>query len=111
MKKILFVLLAFGVGIGLFAQYKPTFTKGGNTNLKVLKPVKTIDNMDNSVIGSQSYNPFVSPKSTLDDPSTMVTTYDLQTNDSMGRRVYHYAEGTMGAVATWSGTTSGTAFP
>jgi hypothetical protein len=111
MKKILLVMLAMGVSIGLFAQYKPTFTKGGNTNLKALKPVKAIDNADNTVIGSQAFNPFVSPKSTLDDPSTMVTTYDLQTNGSMGRRTYLYSDGTIGAVATFSATTSGTAFP
>jgi hypothetical protein len=108
MKKILFILLAFGVGAGLFAQYKPTFTKGGNTDIKALKPVKALDDI---VVGSQSFNPFVTPKSVLDDPSTMVTTYDLQTNAAMAPRVYRYPDGTVGAVTTWSAATSGTTFP
>jgi hypothetical protein len=78
-------------------------------NVMAPLPLRGLDNA--GLVGSQEYNPTVSVKSTLDDPSTMVTTYDLQTNATGMSRIYRYPDATIGAVATWSATTSGTTFP
>lgn len=99
MKKVFLFLLAFGIGLGLFAQYRPLSTKGGNVNFKAVRPVKA---MDDAVIGSQVINPNVAPKSVLDDTSTMVTVYDLQTNAANCPRLQRFPDGTFGATCTWS---------
>lgn len=101
MKNFFFVLLAFGVGAGVFAQMRPHFPKGGNKDLSV--PV-TQRGIENSVIGSRSSNPIIAAKSVLTDPFTMETSYDLQTNAADMRRIYRYPDGTIGTVCTWSAT-------
>jgi len=103
MKKFLFFLLAFGIGIGVFAQVRPHFLNGGNKNFKA--PTRGMA-IDNTVVGLQSFNPIVTPKSVLDDPSTMVSTYDEQTNAAIAPRAYLYPDGTIAAVCTWSASTS-----
>ena len=102
MKKIFFLLLTFGVVIGVFAQVRPHFPKGGGTIGKQALPVVTLN--DNTIVGSQAVNPTVSTKSVLSDFSTMETTYDMQTNSSIAPRCYRYPNGTIGAVAIWSKT-------
>jgi len=59
---------------------------------------------DNSWIGGNPENGYVSSKSVMDNPSTMITTYDLQANASIGgQRLYFWlSDNTMAAVATWS---------
>jgi hypothetical protein len=101
MKKFLFVLFAFGFVIGVFAQLRPHFPKGGNTNITTLKTNKAIENI---VVGAQSANPIVTTKSVLSDYSTMETSYDAQSNASVAQRVYRYPDGSIGATCTWSKT-------
>lgn len=110
MKKNFFLLLACGIGIGVFAQVRPHFPKGVNKTFTARADDRVIDN-DNIIIGSRIYNPIISVKSTLYDSSTAVTTYDCQTNRTDMNRIYRYPDGTIGVVCTWSASTIGTAFP
>jgi hypothetical protein len=108
MKKLLPFLMVLTLLLllltGAIGQSHHVFPKGKN-NFKAVKHDRTIDNADRFV-GSQSYNPTVSVKSVLDDPSTAVTIYDLQTEGSTSPRIYRYPDGTIGAVCTWSATSS-----
>jgi len=111
---IKFTLLLISVSLVLWsssgiAQLRPVFPKV-KKDIKSPGQVKAIDNAE-GVVGSQFYNPTVSFKSALDDTSTAVTTYDMQTNKTDLNRIYLYPDGTIGAVCTWSATTSGSTFP
>lgn len=101
MKKftLIFLALAF-VAVGM-AQQSPSFTAGKFT-AKALKnntPLKGTE-----WIGSKPVNHYSSTKATLEDPSTMVTKYDLQSNSSTQNRLYLFPDGTIGATAQWSHT-------
>jgi hypothetical protein len=112
MKPHIFYLIALNFVLWSFsglAQTRPFFPKV-KRDVIAIKPVPGSDNVS-AVIGSQKYNPTVSVKSALDDPSTMVTTYDLQTNASDMARIYRYPDATIGAISTWSAATSGATFP
>jgi len=100
MKKLLLVLLAFGITMGLFAQTRPHFPKG---LIKGQQAIPVVTQNDN-IVGSQSANPVVAPKSALSDFSTMETTYDEQTNGSVCPRCYRYDNGTIAGLCTWSKT-------
>jgi len=58
---------------------------------------------DNWINGNPD-NDYVASKSVLDDPSTMMSYYDMQTNASMsGQRLYYWpSDNTMAAVAMWA---------
>ncbi len=92
-------LLIFGSG---FTGYAQNFS----SRYKAAKAVKRSSCMVDSKtegIGIKPPNVHVSNKSVLDDPATMMTKYDLQTNNSSGQqRIYMHPDGTLGAVATIS---------
>ena len=97
MKRMLLIVIALGLVAGMMAQISPVIPKV-KSDFKVLRPTFK---SDGNVIGFQGGNSTVSNKAVLDDPSTMVTRYDLQTNSANQNRFYWFADGTMGATCTW----------
>ncbi|MCX6245684.1 MAG: T9SS type A sorting domain-containing protein [Bacteroidetes bacterium] len=98
MKRFLFLILALGMSVSIFAQFGAT--KQRNTN--VIAPMHKTTNIDLPVVGQLPPNTIVSNKSILDDPISSVTRYDLQSNSSSSNRLYLYDDGTVGTTATWS---------
>lgn len=95
---ILFLLAFVAAGI---AQQAPSFT-AGKFSAKALKnnvPVKGVE-----TIGTKPVNYVSSSKATLEDPSIIVTKYDMQTNSSNQNRLYLYPDGTIGATSQMSHT-------
>ena len=97
MKKFLFLVLALGMAVSSFAQYKSAHNKA-----KAVAPMHKPTNIDLPVVGQQPPNSYVSNKSIMDDPVTAVTRYDMQSNTSNERRIYLFPDGTIGTRATWS---------
>lgn len=52
-----------------------------------------------SMIGTKPLPPLPSNKQIMDDPNTMISRYDLQTNSSDQNRIYMFPDGTIGATA------------
>lgn len=103
MKKLLLFFLAAGFTMGAIAQ-KPAFMHKAND--KKAPYVKT--SIADQVPMLNPPNVYVSSKSVLDDPTTSITKYDLQTNGSSGQqRIYFWPDGKMAATATWSQQSSG----
>lgn len=99
MKRTLLLFVAMSLCVATMAQLRPTFNKSQNKDVKVLRQgVK----QDGTFIGIQNPNTTVASKSVLDDPYTMQTKYDLQTNGSCQNRIYMFDDGTIGATATWA---------
>jgi hypothetical protein len=98
MKKFLLFLIVVGMTMSAFAQ-KPAFM---HKRMDQKAPyVKT--NIADQAPGVKPANIYVANKSVLDDPSLMVTKYDLQSNGSSGQqRIYLWPDGTIDAGATWS---------
>jgi hypothetical protein len=98
MKKFLLFLIVAGMTMSAFAQ-KPAFM---HKRMDQKAPyVKT--NIADQAPGVKPANLYVANKSVLDDPSLMVTKYDLQSNSSSGQqRIYLWPDGTINAGATWS---------
>ena len=71
MKKILFLLLAFGFSVSTFAQFNAMMQKKAS----VVAPFhrSQITNLDSPVVGEQSSNPIVSNKSVTTHPQVSVT--------------------------------------
>jgi len=99
MKRILLLFVALSLCAATMAQLRPTFTKTKSQDIKVLRPTVKLDGNE---IGIQNPNSTVASKSALDDPSLMVTRYDLQTNGSTENRIYMYSDGTIGATANFA---------
>ena len=96
------LLLAFvilGSAIMGFSQSRPYKkpAKQYNKLVHVNPPSKNDDG-----IGVKPANVYVSSRSFLDDPSTMMTKYDLQSNKSSQNRLYLFPDGKMGATASMS---------
>jgi hypothetical protein len=101
MKRFTLTLLILALISAAMAQYSPSFTAKKFTT-KALKnnvPVK-----GNELIGSKSVNHYTSSKATLEDPSIIVTKYDLQTNSSSQNRIYLYPDYSIGATSQMSHT-------
>ena len=98
MKKSLLFLLALVISLGTMAQVKPIFNKV-QKDFKVERPTYK---QDGSVVGLSTPNVYVSNKAVLEDPTTMQTKYDLQSNCNAPRHLYVFPDGTIGAGATWA---------
>jgi len=100
MKKLLFLMLALGFTVSTFAQFDAWVKK----DAKFMAPMtlRNATGVDLPVVGQQTPNGIVSDKSVLTDPTTAVTVYDLQTNETDLIRCYLFPDGTMGATCTWS---------
>ena len=92
-------LLILGSSIMGAAQNRPLRLKRSN-EAKLREVVAPSKNDEG--IGVKPANEYVSDKPLLDDPITMVSKYDMQSNKSSQNRLYLYADGTIGAAATWS---------
>jgi len=99
MKKLLLFLIVAGMTMSAIAQ-KPAFM---HKRMDQKAPYVKTTIADQSP-ALQPPNFFISNnKSVLDDPSLMMTKYDLQTNGSSGQqRIYLFPDGTISAGATWS---------
>jgi hypothetical protein len=98
MRKFTLSLLAVSMvfwSVSAMAQIRPVVPKV-KKDFKALKP---------GPVSKDDYGPSVKPvnntvanKSVLDDPSLMLSRYDLQTNSSTQNRIYLYPDGTIGAT-------------
>lgn len=100
MKKITLLLLSVCIAATSLAQLKPLFPTVKN-NLKVQRsaPVKGDETMGVKPAATTAFT-----KSVMDDVSTMVTRYDLQTNSSNQNRMYYYPDGTIAVTGNMSHT-------
>lgn len=71
-------------------------------DFKVLKP--NLNQKGDQGIGQLPVNPTVLNKAVLEDPTLMVTRYDLQSNASSENRIHLFEDGTVGAVTMMSHT-------
>jgi hypothetical protein len=101
MKKftIVFLVLAFA-GLNLMAQFHGI--PAGKQSFRELRPAMNMKG--ESMIGLQPQNQTAVNKSVLDDPSLMVTRYDLQTNASVENRLYLFPDDVIGGCAMLSHT-------
>jgi hypothetical protein len=100
MKRFLFLVLALGIAVSSFAQFKALMQNKANVVAPMHKTTTT--NVDLPVVGQQPANSYVSNKTIMDDAVLCVTRYDGQTNSTNQRRVYLFPDGTIGGGATWS---------
>ncbi|MCX6245687.1 MAG: T9SS type A sorting domain-containing protein [Bacteroidetes bacterium] len=100
MKKILLFSFALVIALGSFAQYRNLVKK--YPKAVALLTLGSATGVDLPVAGSQPSSSYTSNKSVLDDPVTMITRYDVQSNGAAPRRCYRYPDGTIGTAATWS---------
>jgi hypothetical protein len=100
MKKITFLIVALAIAVGSSAQFGARMKK----NARAVAPMtmNSVTGFEMPVAGQQPPNTFTSNKSIMDDPVTMVTRYDVQSNGAAPIRCYLYPDGTIGAAATWS---------
>jgi hypothetical protein len=80
-------------------QNAPSFTAGKFVT-KALKNNVAVKGTE--TVGSKPVNHYVSSRATLDDPSIIVTKYDLQSNSGNQNRLYLYPDGTVGATSQMS---------
>jgi hypothetical protein len=92
-------LVILGSSIMGFSQNRP-FNSHANRHSKLIQ-VSAPSKVDDG-IGAKPANVYVSNRSVLDDPITMMTKYDLQSNKSSQNRLYLFPDGTMGSTATMS---------
>ena len=97
MNRFLSIVVAIGMVISSVAQVNPISNKPNSG----FKAKQLVVQGDGSHIGLINPNTTVSAKSTLEDPTLMMSVYDLQTNSSVENRLYFYpSDGTMGGIAT-----------
>lgn len=98
MKKFTLLLLAVAFGMASMAQ----LNSGYQNRHKDFKVARKAPLKGTELPGQKPVNPTTATKALLDDPSTMVTRYDLQTNSSNQNRMYYYPDGTIAVTATMS---------
>ncbi|MDO8896217.1 MAG: T9SS type A sorting domain-containing protein, partial [Bacteroidales bacterium] len=115
MRQILFLFIAFAFTATTFAQNGYVKIKHPKANESV-KAVK-VDHNDPMVepldfTPSTSIVNAVTRKSTngLEEAVVMITQYDLQTNASLGNRLYVWPDGSVAATASW-GVANAPSFP
>jgi hypothetical protein len=87
----------------VFTGYAQNFSSKYKEAKSVKFPSNLTASESDNGIGVKPPNVYVSNKSVLDDPITMMTKYDLQTNASSGQqRIYLHPDGSLGAVTTMS---------
>ncbi|MEI6899690.1 MAG: T9SS type A sorting domain-containing protein [Bacteroidota bacterium] len=91
--------LVFGSSIIGIAQMRPAQLKGSKK--AVLTPVIAPSKIEDG-IGVKPANQFVLKDAPLDDPITMITKYDLQSNKSTQNHLYLFPDGSLGSTAIWS---------
>jgi len=104
MKK--FTLPSIILGLVILVSGYTGYAQSFSSRQKAAKAIKIPSNkviLQNDGIGIKPPNVYVSNNTVFDDPITMMTKYDLQTNNASGQqRIYMYPDGTIGAVATMS---------
>jgi hypothetical protein len=104
MKKSTFLCMILGLFIlgSNFPGYAQNFSSRHKAAAFAKMPANKVISKTDEGIGSKPPNIYVSNKSVLDDPSTMMTKYDLGTNSSNQNRLYQFPDGKMVATAQWS---------
>ena len=98
MKKLLLFLFVTGVAVSVFSQHSPFLHK---VNTQTSPYIQT--SIADPIPGLQPPNVYVSNRGVLDDFSTCVTKYDLQSNNTSGQqRIYLWPDGKICTGATWS---------
>jgi hypothetical protein len=96
---MLFGLLILGFGFPGFSQNFSSRQKAAGA---VKLPFHKVVSKTDGGIGIKQPNVYVSGRSVLDDPSTMMTKYDMATNSSNQNRIYRFSDGKIAATAQWS---------
>jgi len=92
-------LLILGIS---FTGYAQNFSSRNKAAKAVKVPANKVVSKNDDGIGTQPPNVYVSNKSVLDDPSTMMTKYDLATNSSNQNRIYQFTDGKIAATGQMS---------
>ncbi len=100
MKKFTIISMAFGLlflggVINGSAQHQ---TASPRSKFMAPLPASKFVSKSESMIGTKPLPPLPSNKQIMDDPVTMISRYDLQTNSSDQNRIYLYPDGTIGAT-------------
>jgi len=93
---LLFLVLVLGVIYSAMGQLRPHSTK----MLKDYKVLASEPLNGNEPILTKPPGTNAFTMSVPDDPSTMISRYDCQTNHSCQIRMYYYPDGTIGATMT-----------
>ena len=111
MKKVLFITLALAVGMTGFAQ------RAQQQRVKADKPVCVKVDRSHAVTGTEEalfsgFAPTTAvPTNFRGDDfggwATMMTHYDIQSNNMMGNRMVRFEDGTLGVTATWGQASPG----
>ena len=97
--RVILGILILGIS---FTGNSQNFSSGNKAANAVKMPANKVVSKTDDGIGTKSPNVYVSNKSVLDDPSTMMTKYDLQTNNSNQNRIYQFTDGKIGVTANMS---------
>jgi hypothetical protein len=89
-------ILFLGSGINGSAQRQ---TASPVSKLKAPMPASRFVPKSESMIGTKPLPPLPSNKQIMDDPNTMISRYDLQTNAADQNRIYLFPDGTIGATS------------
>ncbi|MBS4060019.1 MAG: T9SS type A sorting domain-containing protein, partial [Bacteroidetes bacterium] len=115
MRQILFFFIAFAFTATTFAQHGYVKIKHPKANESVV--TSKVDRIDPRVepldfAPNTSIVNAVSRKNAngLEEAVVMITQYDLQTNSSLGNRLYAWPDGSVAATATW-GVANAPSFP
>jgi len=96
------MILGFLILGSCFTGFGQNFSSRHKAAVAVKMPVNKVVSKTDDGIGIKPPNVYVANKSVLDDPSTMMTKYDLSTNSSNQNRIYQFADGKIAATAQWS---------
>jgi hypothetical protein len=104
MKKSTFLCMILGLLIlgNCFPGYAQNFSSRHQAAVAVKMPENKVVSKTDDGIGIKPFNVYVSNKSMLDDPSTMMTKYDLSTNSSNQNRIYQFSDGKIAATGQMS---------
>ena len=101
MKRFTLILTLLAFVVAGFAQQGPSLTAGKHA---AKAPKNNVPIKGTPAIGVKPVSYVASSKATLEDPSIIVTKYDMQTNSSVQNRLYLYSDGTIGATSQFSHT-------
>lgn len=102
MKNSVLTIILMSIAMSSFSQRFRTMPK------PVIWAPMTSTSVKTTLPGGQLENPYVSVRHPMDDPSVMMTKYDMQSALSSGSgRIYLHPDGTIGAVAIMSHVNGG----
>ncbi len=98
MKRSFTILALLSMFCPAWTQVRPV-APDNKSNLRI--PARTV-RIGGEIPFSMAPNMTAAAKAAMDDPTIMMTNYDMMTNSSVQNRLYIFPDGTMGGIATMS---------